>query len=355
MFRVKHKGTIQYSLIALVCALLVSGCAPGTTPEMSIDEPTLIPTAAVITNTPFPSPTPTATQIPTSTASPEPKRTEAHESPPTIEHPEYSEADEEGTPQVNSQVREKDGATIIWIPEGPFTMGCDFNHNAGFECVYDELPLHTVYTSAYYIDKYEVTNGQYMGCVAAGFCEEPVYKHSLTRESYYGEPDFHDFPIIAITWFEANDYCHWVGGRLPTEAEWEKAAKGTRSKAFPWGDQMPDCDLANSYDNRTAQFCVGDTAKIGSYPAGASTYGVLDMAGNVWEWVNDWYSPEYYRYSPLNDPEGIETGSDKVIRGGGYDYSWGKLRIPYRSNHHPNQRHLSFGFRCVNPNINEIN
>ena len=254
-----------------------------------------------------------------------------------------------GDDQNHEKLREKDGAIIILIPEGEFLMGCDIAHNAGFECRYNQLPLHSVYLSAYYMDKHEVTNGQYKKCVEAGRCKEPVYKNSLSRDRYYGNPAFSGFPVVAITWFEANTYCEWVGGRLPTEAEWEKAARGTSIKAYPWGDQNPNCDLANSYDNASGDVCVGDTVKVGSYPDGASVYGVMDMAGNVWEWVEDWYHPDYYHKSPLVDPPGDESGVFKIIRGGSFDYSWSKLLIAYKSNHRPSKRHLGYGFRCVSP------
>ena len=290
-------------------------------------------------------PTPTATTSIDSEKAP----TVILESTPLQQQTLPADTGEDDFTEVNNKVREKDGATIIYIPEGEFLMGCDPDQNAGFDCVFDELPLHAVVLSAYFIDQHEVTNGQYQQCVEADSCQEPVYKNSLTRASYYGEPAFDDYPVIAVTWFEANAYCQWVGGRLPSEAEWEKAARGTQPTAFPWGNQIPDCSLANSYDNASGSFCVGDTAKVGSYPEGASVYGVMDMAGNVWEWVNDWYSAEYYRFSPLVDPPSIDSGSDKVIRGGGFDYSWSKLRVAYKSNHHPETRHLSYGFRCVNP------
>jgi formylglycine-generating enzyme required for sulfatase activity len=184
------------------------------------------------------------------------------------------------------------------------------------------------------------------------FVENQSIKISFSREQYYGDPSFSEYPVVAVTWFEANTYCGWVGGRLPTEAEWEKAARGTSIIAYPWGDQNPNCNLANSYNNASGDFCIGDTVKVGSYPGGASVYGVMDMAGNVWEWVYDWYSTDYYHKSSYADPTGDDTGIDKVIRGGGFDYSWSKLRIAYKSNHHPSTRHLSYGFRCVNPNQN---
>jgi formylglycine-generating enzyme required for sulfatase activity len=246
-------------------------------------------------------------------------------------------------------MRAIDNALEIYIPEGEFLMGCDPQHNGGFPCNFDELPLHPVFLSAYFMDAYEVTNQQYRMCMESGNCPEPVYKNSSTRDSYYDNPTYDRYPVVGITWYEAQAYCQWVGGRLPTEAEWEKAARGTTIRAYPWGDEEPNCDLANSYDNTSGKHCVGDTAPVGSYPAGTSPYGLYDMAGNVWEWVGDWYSTNYYAYSPYENPTGRDTGDDKVIRGGSWSYSWSKLRVAYNSNHHPEQRNLNFGFRCVRP------
>jgi formylglycine-generating enzyme required for sulfatase activity len=201
---------------------------------------------------------------------------------------------------------------MAYVPEGAFWMGsaeaevadalalCSQKQSdCQREDFADEEPQHQVILDAYWIDQTEVTNAQYTQCVDAGLCTRPSRFDSYTRDSYYDDPAFADYPVIYVSWHQAKAYCEWVGKRLPTEAEWEKAARGTDRRIFPWGNafdgsRLSFCDLNCSlgWQDPTWDDGYADTAPVGSYPSGASPYGVLDMAGNVWEWVADRYDPD---------------------------------------------------------------
>ncbi len=232
--------------------------------------------------------------------------------------------------------------TMRLVPAGEFTMGSDDYSD-------DERPAHSVYLDDFYMDTYEVTNAFYASCVEAGVCSPPSTAGSYTRENYYGSPEFGNYPVIYVDWERAKTYCEWRGARLPTEAEWEKAARGGRAgNLYPWGDVFEDgqanfCDTNCSFDwkSKTINDGYADTSPVGVYPPNA--YGLHDMAGNVWEWTADWYDAY-----PGNTVSNSSYGTfHRVLRGG----SWGSyddnLRVLNRYGDYPDVTDNVIGFRCL--------
>ena len=198
----------------------------------------------------------------------------------------------------------------------------------------DEVPVHVVTLDAFWIMVTEVTNAHYRQCVIVAACTPP-------HNDIWQDTAFADHPVTHIDWVQASAYATWVGGRLPTEAEWEKAARGTDERIFPWPDDITDNDHLN--------FNAQATTAVGSFPAGASPYGLLDMAGNVEEWVADWYSPTAYTDSVAANPTGPETGLFRVVRGGSFTSNRGKVRTTYRGRALPDSTFASVGFRVLIP------
>ena len=246
---------------------------------------------------------------------------------------------------LDAQLKKWDLGEMVLVPVGEFLMGSD---EYG-----DEKPRHRVYLDAFHIDKYEVTNAQFRAFVdgkgyerqevwsPAGWqwrSQENVSAPSSWTDARWNEPRQ---PVVGVSWYEADAFCRFAGKRLPTEAEWEKAARGTDSRKYPWGDQW-DASRANSTESKT-----GKTAAVGSYPGGVSPYGGHDMAGNVWEWVADWYDTTYYQRSPERNPRGPDAGQSRVLRGGAWYYLPIDLRSASRNDYSPDDRNYFIGFRCA--------
>jgi len=252
---------------------------------------------------------------------------------------------------IVESVNPKDGAAMVWVPAGTFRMGDDGIRDAARRhewremrdallarlrgrATSDESPVHTVYLDGYWIYKYKVTVEQYRKfCRATG--------RTMPAAPRYSWQDGH--PIVNVTWHDAAAYAGWAGASLPTEAQWEKAARGPDGRIYPWGNAWDGTRCCNSVDHS-----VASTSPVGSFSAGSSPYGAQDMAGNVWEWCADWYDAGYYRYAPRWNTTGPATGTMRLLRGGCWgDISPKRFRVTFRDYYLPMLQYRPVGFRCV--------
>lgn len=280
----------------------------------------------------------------------------------------------EATPIIHvlgdTQIREKDKMEMVYVPAGHFMMGSDIDqvHLARQLCreykgdlaigvcrmsaFTDEMPDHPVELDAFWLDRYEVTNQQYQQCVGVGSCTPPVELGSFTRDEYYGSTEFNSYPVIWVTQDQASEYCLWAGGRLPTEAEWEYAARGPENLIFPWGNEFEhqrlnycDADCAAGVDDPSHSDGYPETAPVGSFPNGASWCGALDLAGNVREWVADGF--HYYSVDSQMNPYTLATGANRIPRGGGWLDTPDDVRSTNRGENTPDYTRHKVGFRCA--------
>jgi formylglycine-generating enzyme required for sulfatase activity len=220
-----------------------------------------------------------------------------------------------------------DGTLLVAVPGGLFIMG-----RGGFD-----NPEHKVNVGDFWIYSTKVTNQQYEWCVNSGECSTP----DLNDNQGYGNYVYANFPVVGVKWAQAADYCTFVHGRLPTEAEWEKAARGPDGNIYPWGNNAPICNLLNFRN------CVGKTTKVNKYPQNASYYSAVDMEGNTFEWVADWYDAMYYKTSPIENPLGPDSGLARSVRSAGYKANIDQVQAAVRFKLNPGEHHRDLGFRCV--------
>ena len=287
----------------IILILLVSGCNYGVTPPAEVTEEPPQPTEA--------QPTQPQTLLPTETSTPALVTIDL--AGPLME--------------VGSKYTYVDGSILVAVPGGPFIMGYNFEDN----------PVREVTVSDFWIYSAKVTNQQYALCVQAGKCTSP----DLTKNLEFGDYRYINFPATGVNHTQATDYCSFVNGRLPTEAEWEKTARGPEGNIFPWGDEAPNCNFLNY------KFCKGRTTYINEYENGISYYGAFDMSGNAREWTTDWYSPSYNVENPVPDPLGPEFGTRRAVRGSSFQDSANSTISAHRFSANPILTLPDLGFRCV--------
>ncbi|MCB9420403.1 MAG: SUMF1/EgtB/PvdO family nonheme iron enzyme [Ardenticatenaceae bacterium] len=334
----KDEETAPTTAAMVMDTPVLSEVATAVPTQEAIVVVTQVVVVATVTDSPTTEPEPTPTSIPPT----------AEEFPTAVP-----------TPALADRYTGRDSVEMRLVPEGSFLMGstsaevdqaaalCRRNPD-GDSCARSEfaseMPQHSVFLSAFYMDVTEITNGQYKACVNAGDCNPPASgSGAYSRSSYYDQTQYANYPVVNITWFDARDYCIWAGERLPTEAEWEKAARSDDGRIFPWGNSF-DENRANTEDRGTNAI-----QPVGQYSNGASPYGMLDMAGNVWEYVADWFDPNYYANSPGQDPTGPTSSptGQRVLRSGSYANFQHYARVANRGAVEPGTNTPFRGFRCA--------
>jgi len=318
-------------LLAAFVVIYLTGCGSKPVPG-----PEAMPTSTPIT--------PASTQLPPTSAPVMPTFTEVPPTytplPPTPTQilPTPTQAPPSEPVLGDEWVRPADDMVMSYIPAGEFEMGSTESN----PCAHlDEFPQHSVFLDAYWIDQTPVTKAQYQRCVDEGLCELPA--SCGWGEVTYDE-EKNDHPVVCVTWDEARNYCKWTGGRLPSEAEWEKAARGDDGRGYPWGEEFDESKCNSSESG------IDGTTPVRFYsPEGDSPYGLADMAGNVWEWVIDWYDIDYYAKASSQNPTGPAAGDRKALRGGSWYGDLCNARTTYRYYDVPYGRGPGVGFRCVWP------
>ncbi len=358
------EGKLRRYVILILLALAITACSgpqkrtpdrvdtqvvgeEATLATITLKAPTATP-KSTDTGTPAPTSTPartatqSATPSPSSTPTPTQGSTQPGDQMPPTPTPGSTSTNTDAT-----KMRIQDGMTMVYVPAGDFTMGSP----AGFGSD-EEVPPHKVTLDSFWIDRTEVTNAQYRA-----FVEETGHRAPTSCD--WGDPTYDDgakanHPVVCVSWDDAKAYCEWDGAHLPTEAEWEKAARGTDGRAYPWGNNFDGsrfnyCDTNCEFSQKDtgADDGYAQTAPVGSYLLGASPYGALDMAGNVWEWVSDWYSFGYYNNSPKLNPQGPDSGHYRGLRGGAWNGFATNERSAFRGWLLPDKRDIVIGFRCV--------
>lgn len=223
-------------------------------------------------------------------------------------------------------------APIAFIPDGEFAMGSDRGQD-------DEQPVHRVSVKAFYLETQEVTVARYAAFLMSQKPDPPFKWNEATNGSHENKP------VVGVNWYDARDYCRWIGRRLPTEAEWELAARGTEGRMYPWGEAHPTRGHANA--GHTKWHGYDTLTNVGQFELGKTPNGVYDLAGNLWEWVADWYDASYYQFSPRENPPGPSAGPLRALRGGAWNNDAKTIRSTNRAGYAPDARRNDVGFRCA--------